>query len=70
MHTTLSEVVYHNSFDSCWRYTVVCVCYRPFLVAPIGQFGQLVSPVGSWERPGFESPFSITALSSAHEPVP
>ena len=27
----LSEVVYHNRFDSYWRYVVVFVCYRFFL---------------------------------------
>ena len=37
--------VYHNRFDSCWRYIVVFVCERRFLVAPIGQFGSARQPL-------------------------
>ena len=40
-------------FDSYWRYIVVFVCERRFLVAPIGQFESARQPC--WERPGFES---------------
>ena len=33
----LSEAVYHNRFEPYWLYIVVFMCYRFFLVAPMGR---------------------------------